>query len=159
MSIPGLIIAGIFFLAGIAGTFLPVLPGAPLIFIGMVIYGFFEQFANLTWQFFLGQAILMLFVFGVDYLSSVWGVKRYGGSKQAVYGSLVGAIVGLFIMGPLGIIIGPFLGAVGGELLAQRKANQAVRAGVGTLVGFLSGALIKLSIQVLMIIWFIYVIR
>lgn len=158
MSVPGLIIAGVFFIAGMIGTFLPILPGAPLIFIGMLIYGFFDQFNNLTWQFFLGQFILVLFVFGVDYLASIWGVKHYGGSKSAVYGSLVGAILGLFTLGALGIIIGPFLGAVVGELLAQRKTDQAVRAGIGTLVGFLGGALMKISIQILMILWFFYVI-
>ncbi|MDO7787093.1 DUF456 domain-containing protein [Desulforamulus aquiferis] len=158
MSIPGLIVAGIFFAAGMLGTFLPVLPGAPLILIGMLIYGFFEQFANLTWQFFLGQFILVLLVFGVDYLAGIWGVKRFGGSKHGIYGSLIGAVLGIFVLGPLGIILGPFLGAVVGELIAYKKADQAVRAGIGTLVGFLGGSLLKLSVQLLMIVWFFYVI-
>ncbi len=159
MSTPGLFIASIFFVLGMVGTFLPVLPGAPLLLIGMLIYGFFEQFAHLTWQFFLGQLILMSFVFGVDYLAGVWGVKRYGGSKSAVWGSIIGALLGLFLMGPLGILLGPFLGAVAGELLARRNMDQAVRAGVGTLVGFLGGALLKLVIQTLMLVWFFSVIR
>lgn len=158
MSTPGLIIASIFFIAGMAGTILPVLPGAPLILIGMVIYGAFEHFTQLTWHFFLGQIILMLFVFGVDYLAGIWGVKKYGGSKAAVWGSVAGALFGLLLMGPLGIILGPFFGAVAGELLSQRSINQAVRSGVGTLVGFLGGALTKIILQSLMIIWFFNVI-
>lgn len=159
MSTAGIIIAVIFFIAGMAGIFLPVLPGAPLLVIGMLIYGFFENFAHLTWQFFLGQLILMSFVFGVDYLAGIWGVKRYGGSKYAVWGSLIGALLGLFMMGPLGILLGPLLGAIAGELLARRSMDQAVRAGMGTLVGFLGGALMKLVIQTLMIVWFFSAIR
>ncbi|SHF53805.1 DUF456 domain-containing protein [Desulforamulus putei] len=159
MSTPGIIIAVICFIAGMAGIFLPVLPGAPLLLIGMLIYGFFEQFTHLTWQFFLGQIILMCAVFGVDYLAGIWGVKKYGGSKAAVWGSLIGTLVGLFLMGPLGILLGPFLGAVAGELLARRNMEQAVRAGMGTLVGFLGGAFMKLVIQTLMIVWFFSAIR
>ncbi|AQS59382.1 DUF456 domain-containing protein [Desulforamulus ferrireducens] len=150
----GLVIAILFFIAGMAGIFLPILPGAPLIVLGMVAYGLIEGFTNLTWQFFLGQLILMAFVFGIDYLAGMWGVRRYGGSNTAVWGSVIGALVGLFILGPLGIILGPFLGAVGGELIAKGNLQLAVRAGMGTLLGFLGGALLKLILQILMIIWF-----
>lgn len=150
----GLITAILFFIAGMAGIFLPILPGAPLIVAGMVAYGLLEGFAPLTWHFFLGQLILMFLVFGVDYLAGMWGVKKYGGSNTAVWGSVIGALVGLVFLGPLGIILGPFLGAVGGELIAKGDINLAVRAGIGTLLGFLGGALVKLVIQIIMIVWF-----
>ncbi len=155
----GLIIAILFFIAGMAGIFLPVLPGAPLLVVGMVAYGLVEGFTHLTWQFFLGQFILMSFVFGIDYLANIWGVKKYGGSRTAVWGSVLGALVGLVLLGPLGIILGPFIGAVAGELLAKQDINQAVRAGIGTLLGFLGGALVKLMIQTIMIVWFFTAIR
>lgn len=158
MSVPGLIIAGILFVLGMAGTILPILPGAPLLVIGMLIYGFFEQFATLTWQFFFGQLILMSFVFGIDYLAGIWGVKKYGGSRSAVIGSVLGALLGLLMLGPLGIILGPFLGAVAGEFISRKDINQAFQAGLGTLVGFLGGAIIKFMIQIIMIIWFVSVI-
>lgn len=158
MSTAGLIVASAFFIAGMAGIVLPILPGAPLLIIGMIIYGFFENFANLSWQFYAGQVLLMSFVFGVDYLASVWGIKKYGGSKTAVWGSIFGALIGLFFMGPLGIVLGPFLGAIAGEFISCKDINRAIRAGIGTLVGFLGGALIKLIIQSLMIIWFFTVI-
>ncbi|RYD06025.1 hypothetical protein N752_06375 [Desulforamulus aquiferis] len=121
MSIPGLIVAGIFFAAGMLGTFLPVLPGAPLILIGMLIYGFFEQFANLTWQFFFRSVYSSTPCFRGGLSSGNWGVKRFGGSKHGIYGSLIGAVLGIFVLGPLGIILGPFLGAVVGELIAYKK--------------------------------------
>ncbi|ABO50527.1 protein of unknown function DUF456 [Desulforamulus reducens MI-1] len=159
MSTPGLIIASIFFIVGMAGIFLPILPGAPLLLAGMLVYGFFEHFTHLTWQFFAGQSILVAFVFGIDYLASIWGVKKYGGSKYAVWGSIIGTIMGLFLLGPLGVIIGPFLGAVFGELIVCRNYNQAFKAGLGTLIGFLGGALAKLFLQILMIIWFFNVIQ
>lgn len=159
MSTPGLIIACIFFIAGMAGIILPILPGAPLLLAGMLIYGFFEHFTHLTWSFFAGQLILAAFIFAVDYLSNIWGVKKYGGSKTAVRGSLIGMLAGLLLLGPLGIILGPLLGAVIGELLAKRSFDQAIKAGFGTLLGFFGGALIKLFIQILMIIWFFSVIR
>ena len=159
MSTPGIIIASIFFIIGMLGTFLPILPGAPLLFLGMLIYGFFESFTNLTWQFYLGQGILMAFVFGIDYLAGIWGVKKYGGSKSAVWGSIIGAFLGLFMMGPLGIIVGPFVGAVTGDFIFRKDINRAIRSGIGTLIGFLSGALLKITIQTLMIIWFFSVLR
>ncbi|CCO09478.1 DUF456 domain-containing protein [Desulforamulus hydrothermalis] len=159
MSTPGLIIAIIFFTAGMAGIFVPVLPGAPLLLIGMLIYGFFDHFSHLTWHFYLGQVILTGAVLGVDYLAGIWGVKRYGGSRAAVWGSLIGTCGGLLVMGPLGILLGPFLGAVAGDWLARRDMRQAWRAGLGTLVGFLGGAFSKLIIQTLMIIWFFSAIR
>lgn len=159
MSTIGLIVASTFFIAGMLGTVLPILPGAPLLILGMIIYGFFESFAHLTWQFFIGQILLMSFVFGVDYLTSIWGIKKYGGSKTAVLGSILGAFIGLFIMGPLGILLGPFMGAIVGEFIFCKDINRAIKAGIGTLVGFLGGALIKLVIQSLMIIWFFTVIR
>ncbi|GAB6180640.1 DUF456 domain-containing protein [Desulfotomaculum defluvii] len=158
MSTPGLIIACLFFIAGMAGIILPILPSAPLLIVGMLIYGFFEDFTHLTWSFFAGQLILVAFIFAVDYLANIWGVKKYGGSKTAIGGSLIGMFAGLFLLGPLGIILGPLAGAIIGELLAHRSFDQALKSGFGTLLGFLGGAMLKLILQILMIVWFFSVI-
>ncbi|MEW6446715.1 MAG: DUF456 domain-containing protein [Bacillota bacterium] len=153
MATVGLVLAVIFFLAGLAGTILPVLPGSPLILIGMVVYGLFTGFQNLSIYFFLGQAAAVCLTFIVDYLANAWGVARYGGSKTAIWGGALGLLVGAFL-GPVGIILGPFLGAFLGELLASGRSAHSVRVGIGSLLGFLGGTLIKIGIETAMIIWF-----
>ncbi len=153
ISIIGLIIAIIFFISGFLGTILPIMPSAPLIWLGMFIYGFFVDFANFSWVFYLGQGILTLLVLFVDYISSAWGVRHYGGSKAAIWGSIIGALSGIFF-GPLGLIIGPFIGAVLAELLVKRNLAHAFRIGIGTLIGFLGGTVVKFVIEGIMITWF-----
>lgn len=153
MATIGLVLAVIFFLAGLAGTILPVLPGAPLILIGMMVYGLFTGFENLTICFLLGQAAAVCLTFVVDYLANAWGVARYGGSRAAIWGGALGLLTGVFF-GPAGIILGPFLGAFVGELFASRRYAHAVRAGIGSMLGTIGGTLIKIGIETAMIIWF-----
>ena len=154
MSIAGMIAAVIFFTVGVIGTVLPALPGAPLIWLGMLIYGFFVKFNNLPWTFFLGQGLAVALIFLIDYLAGIWGVKRYGGSKAAVWGSVLGGLLGVLLMGPFGLIFGPFIGAVAGELYQKSSFDKAFQVGVGTLIGFLGGTVLKLAVEILMIVWF-----
>jgi len=158
MSVIGMIIAVILFAAGIAGTLLPVLPGAPLIWLGMLFYGFFVKFNNLSWTFFACQGLAVVLVFLIDYLAGIWGVKHYGGSKAAVRGSVLGGLIGVILAGPAGLIFGPFIGAVAGELYRKKPLNKAFQVGIGTLIGFLGGTVLKLAIEVLMIVWFFIVV-
>lgn len=154
MSTLGLIIAIILFLAGLAGTILPVLPGAPLILIGMVVYGLFAGFEHLPLYFFIGQALAVVLTFVVDYLSNAWGVRRFGGSKAAVWGGGLGLLCGAFILPPAGIVLGPFLGAFLAELIASGKSAHALRVGMGSFLGFIGGTAVKLGIEIAMIVWF-----
>lgn len=154
MSIIGMIIAVLFFIAGVAGTLLPALPGAPLIWLGMFLYGLIVDFNNLPWTFFVGQGLAVALIFFVDYFAGAWGVNRYGGSKEAVWGSVLGGVLGIFLMGPFGLIFGPFIGAVAGELYLKKPLEKAFRVGVGTLIGFLGGIILKLAIEIVMIVWF-----
>ncbi|SFR10088.1 DUF456 domain-containing protein [Desulfoscipio geothermicus] len=156
MNTLAMILAIIFFVAGIAGSVLPVLPGAVLIWLGMLVYGYLTKFATLGLVFYIGQALAVLLVYLTDYLAGAWGVKRYGGSRSAIYGSVIGTVLGLVLLGPAGIIFGPFVGAVAGELLNKKTLDTAVRSGIGTMVGLLSGSLLKLAIEIIMIIWFFW---
>lgn len=158
MGILAMTLAVICFIAGVAGSVLPVLPGAILIWVGMLLYGILTKFTTLNTFFFIGQALAVVLVYAVDYLAGIVGVKRFGGSRYAVYGSLAGVVFGIIIMGPAGIIFGPFIGAIAGELLNRQQLNTAIRSGIGTLVGLLGGTLLKLAIEVTMIIWFFWVV-
>jgi len=151
-----MILAVLFFLVGLAGSVLPVIPGAILIWVGMLIYGILTDFATLGTAFFIGQALAAGLVYTVDYLAGAYGTRRYGGSRYAVYGSILGTVLGLILMGPAGIIFGPFIGAITGELLNQKPLEQAFRTAVGTLLGLLGGAIVKFAIQIMMIIWFFW---
>ncbi|KAF1085350.1 hypothetical protein SPSYN_01486 [Sporotomaculum syntrophicum] len=156
MHVLAMILAILFFIVGLAGSLLPVIPGAVLIWIGMLVYGLLTNFATLGLAFFIGQALAVALVYTLDYLSGAYGARRYGGSRYAVYGSIIGTVVGLILMGPAGIIFGPFAGSIIGELLNQKPLDMALKAGVGTLLGLLSGTIIKLVIQIMMIIWFFW---
>ncbi|MCR4419138.1 MAG: DUF456 family protein [Clostridia bacterium] len=154
MEAVALLVAVVLFLAGLAGILLPVLPGHPLIWLGMLFYGLLTGFESISWPFLLWQGLLALAGVLVDYLAGAWGVRRYGGSRAAVWGAVGGAIVGGLALGPLGILVGPLAGAVGAELVAGRSPAQALRVGLGTLVGFLGGLVLKFGLAAAMIVWF-----
>ncbi|NLL52177.1 MAG: DUF456 domain-containing protein [Peptococcaceae bacterium] len=156
MHVPALIIAIILFIIGLIGTVLPVLPGPILIFAGMLIYGLMTDFVSLNIFFFVLQGLILLLIFAVDYIASMLGTRHFGGTKQAGWGAIAGAIIGVIFLGPLGILIGPFLGAVLVELLQKNSLSKACRAGLGTLLGILGGTAVKLGVEVLMIAYFLF---
>jgi uncharacterized protein len=90
----------------------------------------------------------------LDYIIPAWGTKKFGGSKKGVIGSILGLIIGMIFFGPLGIILGPFVGAVAGELMAGKDNSAALKAGFGSFVGFLTGTLLKLIASGMMMWYF-----
>ncbi len=145
-----LAVAAILVLAGVLGTVLPVLPGALLVFAGLFLAAWAQDFARVgVW----GLAIigaLMAVSFAVDFIASMLGAKRVGASPKALIGAAAGGLAGLFFGLP-GILLGPFIGAVLGELIARGGFAQAARVGVGTWLGLLVAAVAKLVIAFLMI--------
>lgn len=138
------LLAGLLILLGVIGSFLPVLPGPPLAWLGMIAFQFTAYFDG-RWRFWIIFSIGMIAVTLLDYLIPIWGTKKFGGSRAGIYGSTLGLIVGLF-MGPLGIILGPFLGALAGELLVNpADLRRAMRSAFGSFVGFLLGLGLKLT--------------
>jgi uncharacterized protein YqgC (DUF456 family) len=135
---------------GLIGLFLPVLPGAPLIFAGLVIAAWAEDFHYAGLWTVVILAILTLLTLAVDFWATIFGAKKFGASKRAVIGALIGLVIGIFLGFP-GIIFGPFIGAVVGELSAQKDLKQATRAGVGATIGLVLGAAIKLALALTMI--------
>ncbi|NLZ53058.1 MAG: DUF456 domain-containing protein [Thermoanaerobacteraceae bacterium] len=154
MEILPLVICIILFILGLLGTVLPVLPGAILIYGGMLIYGIMTGFESINVNFFLLQALILIIIFLIDFIASIIGTRHFGGSKQAIWGAGIGTILGLILMPPIGIFIGPFLGAVIAEILLGNELQQAVRVGIGSLIGILGGTLLKLCMEIIMIIYF-----
>lgn len=137
-----LICALILVFIGLLGSFLPVLPGPPIAWAGALVYGLAVP-NTLSAQFLIVSGILMAAITALDFLVPVWGTKRFGGSVYGTRGSAVGMILGLFFA-PLGLILGPFFGALIGELLWDSKdSNRALKAAFGSLIGFLTGVLLK----------------
>lgn len=149
-----LILAILLFILGIIGTFLPVLPGAALIWLGMLLYGFMTGFANLPLEFYVLQGLAVILVMVVDYGAAAWGTKRFGGTRKAALGAALGLLLGLVVLGPAGIIFGPFLGAFLGEIIGGMPAERAWRSSFGALIGLVGGLFLKVGIEAIMIIWF-----
>ncbi len=148
-----LVIAIILMLLGIAGCLLPVLPGPPLSYLGVVLLHF-TRFATISKNLLIILGVIAVGVTIIDYLVPIWGTRKFGGSKYGMRGATVGLIIGLFL-GPAGIILGPFVGAVVGELLFRDEMRYALRAGFGSLLGFLTGIGLKLAASLLMTFYFV----
>jgi len=139
---------------GIAGCLLPMLPGPPLSYLGLITIHFSSKI-DFSSKFLIYWGIIVILVSILDYVIPIWGTKYFGGSKYGVWGSMAGLLAGLFIP-PVGIIIGPFLGAVVGEMLAGNKQN-ALKAGFGSFIGFLAGTIVKLLVSLIMLYYFVTV--
>jgi len=133
---------------GVLGSFVPVIPGPPLSWIGLLL---FQYTSNVAFSpIFIGvTGVIALLATLLDYYLPVLGTKKYGGSKGGVWGAIMGLLFAVFfpVFGPLGFMIWPFAGAFIGELSQQKNQKNALRAAWGSFVGFLAGSLIKLIIS------------
>ena len=141
-------------LVGLAGTLLPVLPGVPLVFAGLLLAAWIDGFAHTGWPVLLVLALLTLLSVVVDVAASSIGAKRAGAGRAAMLGAAIGTLVGLFFGLP-GLLIGPFLGAAAGQLLVGQDLAGAGRAGMGAWIGLLLGSLAKLALGLGMVLIFV----
>lgn len=156
MTVFGIIIAVICFIIAFLGLVYPIIPSALFMFGGFLLYGFLASFDGLNWFFWAIQILFLVLLFVADTLSNIVGVKKFGGSKAGLWGSTIGLLFGPFVIPVAGIILGPFLGAIIAELIVSRtNIKQAVKIGVGSLVGFLTSIITKGTLMVIMIILFI----
>lgn len=143
-------------LVGLAGTLLPMLPGVPLVFAGMLLAAWIDGFARVGVATLVVLGLLTLLSFVVEYVAAAMGARRAGASRQAIAGAAIGTFAGLFFGLP-GLLLGPFIGAATGELVARGGASRAVGVGVGAWIGFAVGSIAKLAIAFTMLGVFIAV--
>ncbi len=135
---------------GLAGTVLPMLPGVPMIFIGLWLAAWIDGYERVG-GFTLGLlGVLTLLSVVIDFVASALGAKRVGASSRAIWGAAIGSIVGIFFGLP-GLLLGPFAGAVIGELTVQGDSGKAAKVGIATWLGLLFGTLAKIALSFAMI--------
>ena len=156
MDILLLILGFILILTGILGSFLPVLPGPPVSWAGLLLLVLTKAVPNDWW--FLGiTGAVALFVFAIDYIIPVMGTKKFGGSKAGIIGTTIGLIVAIVfpILGIFGIIIWPFVGALIGEIINKADNKTALKAAFGSFIGFLTGTFLKFVVSIVFLGLFI----
>ncbi|RKS99714.1 DUF456 domain-containing protein [Flavobacterium sp. 123] len=143
MDILLLILGFICVLVGILGSFLPILPGPSISWIGLVLLYFTNAVPANYWV--LGISLLLTIIISIlDYVIPAKGTKRFGGSSYGVWGTNIGLLVGILAPIPFGFIIGPFIGAFVGELIYNSKDhNRALKAATGSFIGFLASSFMK----------------
>lgn len=145
----------IFFVVGMAGAVYPILPGVLAIYAAFFIYGWFFGFGEYNLWFWLIQTFIVAVVFVADYAVSAMGVQRFGGSKASVWGSTIGIIIGPFVIPVAGLVLGPFIGAAGAELLRGTPMQESLKIGVGSVLGLLASTVVKVILQMAMIVLFV----
>ena len=143
-------------LAGLVGVVLPALPGLPLVFAGLLLSAWADGFHHVGWPMLTVLGGLTLVSLVVDYWAAAHGAKRVGASRTATIGAALGMLIGGFVLFPVGFFLGPFIGALAGELLHRRSLAQAdlgaaTRIGIGTWLGIALGIALKLAIAGLML--------
>ena len=147
MDIFLLLLGFILMLTGIVGSFLPVLPGPPIGWLGLLTLYLTNAVPKDNWV--LGVTLVVaLVVWALDYIIPALGTKKFGGTKAGMIGTSVGLIVGLIAPIPGGIIIGPFVGALLGELLNNADQKTALKAAFGSFLGFLTGTFLKFVVSI-----------
>jgi len=144
------VLAVVLVVVGLAGAVLPALPGVPLVFAGLLAAAWADDFQRVGVVALVVLGLLTVLSFVIDFLATVLGAQRVGATKLALVGAALGTFIGLFLGLP-GLILGPFAGAVIGELVSHGKVQQATRAGIATWVGLLFGTLAKLALAFTML--------
>lgn len=147
------LVGALLVLAGLLGIILPALPGIPMIFAGLLLSAWGDGFTHIGWPTLLVLALLTLLSFVADLLATALGVKAAGASRLALYGSVAGSVAGLFFM-PVGLLAGPFVGALIGQYLHDRQLAKAARVGLYSWLGLLLGVALKLGLAAAMLLLF-----
>lgn len=140
----------VLWIAGLGMTFIPLVPATWIIWGAALLHALLTGFKPLHWTFLTVLALIALVTVFIDNVAAAWGARKFGGSSASGWGALIGGILGIFL-GPIGFLIGPFAGAVGAEMLVSRRnLKDALKSGIGTLAGMLTGIGAKLIVHAAM---------
>ena len=155
MDIIFITLSVIFLLVGMVGVIVPVLPGVPLCWFGLLMLKFAPSFRDeISWTTLIVLGIIALVVSILDNLLPMWGTKQMGGNKMVVWGATIGLIVGLFFA-PLGIFLGTFVGAFIGGIVSGSKLLSATKHAVGAFIGFMAGVVLKFGVVVVILFFYV----
>ncbi len=144
----------ILLLAGIAGCLFPVIPGPPLSFMALLLISF-TGYAGFTVNFLVITGLAAVAVTVIDLFVPVWATRRFGGTRYGMWGAGIGIIAGIFFLPPIGLLLGPLAGAVTGELVGGAEGRRAIKAGLGSFLGFILGVGMKLAVSVTFTVYFV----
>lgn len=148
----------VLFIFSLVGVFVPIIPAVVALWIGFLLYHFFIDSEQLTLFFWIAMVLFTITLIGSDLLTNKYFVNKFGGSKTGEWGAIAGVVIGAFIYPPFGFIIIPFIVVFVIEMMNKKTPKEASLAAFGALVGFLSGVVAKLLIQLIMIGWFFVVV-
>jgi uncharacterized protein len=147
-------IAALLILLGLIGCILPVLPGPPLGFGGLIILHY-TKWGSINGNLLLWLGIAAGLATILDYILPIWATKKFGGSKRGIWGATIGLIIGIFFFPPIGLIVGPFIGAFVGEISSNQNHSIALRSALGSFIGFLLGTGLKFAVSGVITYYFV----
>lgn len=152
------LIIGVFFVLSLIGSFIPIIPDVIPIWIGVAIYHFFLNDSILSQGFFISLVLITILIQLADFLANAYFVKKSGGNNLSILGAFLGLIGGMIFLGPLGLIIGPFFGVLLVEYLNNRNRDKSLKIAFSTLLAYLGSGFIKFILQIIVIVWFVFLI-
>jgi len=153
MEILWISIGVVFILIGIIGSFLPIMPGLPFSYAGLLMLQLTGT-PPFSVMFLVYWALIVIVVMSLESIIPAVGTKRFGGSREGIIGCLVGAVLGFFFFPPFGIIFGPIIGAFAGEIFVGKTSQQAMRSAIGSFIGFFVGTVIKVVTALIIAYYF-----
>jgi len=158
MEVVIIVIGIVILIIGLVSCILPPLPGAPLALLAVGLVDWQFESVEFSLWFYLIYGLFAIASTFLDNILAVYGTKKMGGTKAGVRGSFIGLLAGLFLLGPFvgpfAVIIGPFLGAVAGEIMVGTDNKRALKSGIGSFIGFLVGTGLKLGISLVLAFYF-----
>jgi len=145
------IISTILILVGLAGTIVPFIPGVPIAWLGLFVFAIGTGFKRISLITAIVFFVVMLLTFVIDFFAPMLGAKRNKASICGIIGASAGTLLGVIFLGFWGIIVGPFVGAMLGEIISGREHHQALRIAFGTLIGVIVGNLLKITVILVML--------